>query len=138
MLPFEPEAEITLKARYADAIQTTFNLNEIEDDPDKRPGLIRKHVFDFYDGLRLIVSKDTDGQRTYLHYSASYNNVGQFESLQEYIVFIIEHVNTLRGKEMEGRLTIMASPSNGIVHLMYDILQEQLEGLKPPADPRMN
>ena len=78
MLGFKPETLAEAKARWYDAVLRLWAWDEF--DPEgtvsllltghfDRPGLYRKHVFDFHDGLRLIVSKDqyTDAIEQYLH-----------------------------------------------------------------------
>jgi hypothetical protein len=53
-LEFEPEAINEAAARFAAAIDTEPYVAGEE----PRPGTQRRHVFDFPDGLRLIVSRD--------------------------------------------------------------------------------
>lgn len=69
-LPIVPEADEALRARYAVALQRTF-----EPCPSPRPAELREHVFDFNDGIRFVVSRDlvSDPKFTgvYLHVSAS-------------------------------------------------------------------
>lgn len=73
MLPFAPESLESLKARYPAAVERAIDLAGALGDPGDFPGLNRRHVFDFDDGLRLIVSLDDHGPRggVELHASAS-------------------------------------------------------------------
>ena len=63
-LPFEPQPFDELKARFPKAVEGVYKLpptaEETARDP-LRPGLYRKHIFDFKMGLRLIVSVDDFG-----------------------------------------------------------------------------
>ena len=70
-LPHVAESLEKLKARYSDAILITWLPSETMVD---RPGLHREHVFDFDQGIRLIISKEIIkqyGNKEYLHFSAS-------------------------------------------------------------------
>lgn len=120
MLPFEPESEQSLKARFQEALKDRFDVREVENNLTERPGLMRKHVFDFQDGLRLIVSNDKSGNNYYMHVSASLNfSVPEhsFGNLQEFVSFVLGHVNRLNGKPFTGAMRIMTN-ENGILHLM--------------------
>lgn len=91
MLPFEPELEESLKARYSDAVREPVDIERLGKNPEDRPGLKRKHVFDFFDGLRLIISKDSSGSVTALHVSASMFPSNNFSQIHEYMDFVMEH-----------------------------------------------
>ena len=120
MLPFEPEPEKSLKARFQEALEDRFDMQQVEDGLIERPGLIRKHVFDFQDGLRLIVSNDKSGNNYYMHISASVDlsvSEHSFDDLQEFVSFVLGHVNRLNGKPITGAVRIMTT-EKGIVHLM--------------------
>ena len=56
-LPFEPEIEEMMKARFNDALSPVYILKGVEQGGE-RPGQSRKHVFDYFDGTRLIISRD--------------------------------------------------------------------------------
>ena len=72
-LPFEPEKESELSKRWKPALERVWKMSEIE--AGTRPGLSRKHVLDFRNGIRLIVSKElheTKHDKTLrIHVSAS-------------------------------------------------------------------
>lgn len=58
MLPAAPESMEVAKARYPEAIREVYDFT---DDPNAvmgDPGSKRKHIFDFEDGLRLIVTRE--------------------------------------------------------------------------------
>jgi hypothetical protein len=68
-----PEPMEALRARYAGALEHEFSVGFILSGTERRPGECPANVFDFLDGLRLIVSREVmpDGTR-YLHVSASF------------------------------------------------------------------
>jgi len=138
MLSFQPEPEVVLKARYKDALVEVWDLEEMKVDPDKRPGNLRKHVFDFYDGLRLIISRDRDGKDIYTHYSASMSSTSEPPDIRQFVGFIMAHINSLRDTPIQGRCNLFGS-EGGIIHVTYLEGQEnQFEGLRPTGNPKWN
>lgn len=71
-LPQEAQSEAELRERFGEALRRDWKVSECQRSAD-RPGLHRRHVLDFADGLRLIVSFDVfeDGEEARLHVSAS-------------------------------------------------------------------
>ena len=57
-LPWNPEKITVLRARYAAAVTDLYDHGAIAAGVQPRPGTRRRHVFDWPDGLRLIVSRD--------------------------------------------------------------------------------
>ena len=76
-LPFKPEPEAALKARVPAALEVVYDQKvayynrEVAKDMSKAPSGNRAHVFDFEDGLRLIISRDAIEKKMYVHVSAS-------------------------------------------------------------------
>jgi hypothetical protein len=60
-LSFAPESDEQLRARFAEALVGDYNGLTGMDAAGLRPGRQKRHVFDFQDGLRLIVSFDSMG-----------------------------------------------------------------------------
>lgn len=81
MLPYEPEPFDQLQDRFHLALTPIYSvqtlLKEMKLNPKSRPGMQRKHVFDFEDGLRVIASVEADDRvpalqrEPYLHVSFS-------------------------------------------------------------------
>ena len=71
-VPWRPEALSVLQSRYAAAIANIYDIEAIDAGHQPRPSNQPQHVFDWADGLRLIVSRDRfpDG-RTAIHVSGS-------------------------------------------------------------------
>lgn len=122
MLPFEPEPTIVLKARYSEALKDVYDPKEIAANPELAPSKKRKHVFDFEDGLRLIVSVDKNGMNRLTHYSVSMYPTNFFTDGAKFLGFILEHVKELRTTPMSGQIVAM-STEQGIIHLLYDETQ---------------
>jgi hypothetical protein len=129
MLPFEPELVETMRLRYADAVKDIVDIGKIVKNHIEPPSKKREHVFDFYDGLRLIISRDRDGLKTFLHFSASINNDFQSESVgnkfecpKQFIDFVIEHIQELtEDKPPHGMAEIFFS-EGGVLHIMISDL----------------
>lgn len=74
-LKFLPEDDDDLRARLNDALEDVYCPNEIAMGKSPTPTSQRKHVFDFFNGMRLGVSVEKSGRggpsRLVLHVSAS-------------------------------------------------------------------
>ena len=71
-LPFEAESVDVLRLRYQAAVAPLVNLSDIVEGLRVRPSAERQHVFDCPDGMRLIVSREIDGDGNIgVHMSAS-------------------------------------------------------------------
>lgn len=77
-VPRNPEPLAELRQRYPRALQFQFDMRAIIEQGLIRPGECAANVFDFDDGLRLIVSRELllDG-RDVLHVSASFAPQGK-------------------------------------------------------------
>ena len=149
MLPFEPEPGFLLTKRYKDAVQRIYLLKEM--DGPNRPSINRKHVFDFQDGLRLIVSRERcDDGEVILHWSASIHEDHltrpKFKG-PEFMQFVMEHMAELWEEVGCTKGQVMAvSTEKGVFH--FFLLEGQKdpelpEGLEGPegwemGDPRLN
>jgi hypothetical protein len=116
MLPFEPELEESLKARYPEAVRDVVDIGKTESCPQVRPGLSREHVFDLFDGLRLIISKDKLEVATVLHVSASMYPTNTFNRVDEFLDFVMEHFIALRGEPVMGPVSFFVT-TQGILHV---------------------
>ena len=131
-LPFEPELEEGLQARYKDAVAEVIDIREIKSGVRATPGKERRHVFDFYDGLRLIVSRETDGTHKTIHFSASMSPTNPFKDLREYVGFVVGHVCSLSGCSVNHD-NVKAVMAGTILHLVYEDKE-----VKPRANPMWN
>jgi hypothetical protein len=74
-LPFAPEPLDKLKARFTEALTPDYHENAVG--TQEIPGLLRKHVFDFENGIRMIVSHDVAHGHRALHFSFGLNPVAE-------------------------------------------------------------
>lgn len=71
-LPFQPEPIASMRARYPAARKTLYVQEDVAAGRQVAPSGLRQHVFDFEDGLRLIISRDRDPTGlVVMHLSAS-------------------------------------------------------------------
>lgn len=103
IIPFEPEPIEKLKLRFPNALKKEWNQNTIPFLDKIRPGQDRTYIFDFQNGLRLIISKDNLKELggLHIHISASGNNKDVFKNINsiEYLTSYIEtHYLLLGGK----------------------------------------
>lgn len=127
MLPFQAEPLDKLQARFHLALAPIYDarqlLKEIKKNPLDRPGLKRKHVFDFDNGIRLIASVERDDRpeatdrRPYLHVSFS-------EASKERVIKtnVRQQLHELTMMLSRGRLNNpqVHQTGKGIVHFFYD------------------
>lgn len=121
-LPFEPRPLDELRARYPAAVERVFDYRF--GFPAVWPSQLRAHVFDFEDGLRVMVSRDREEEDgTYLHVSASLEpGHGLFESvargavgLRQFLTIVEERFALLSGDV--GRLDFCGlSGGKGVPH----------------------
>jgi hypothetical protein len=69
--PFEPETIESVLLRFKDALTPDYDVEHIAAHPDEAPSKLRKHVFDFKDGVRMIASVDRFENVRKLHLSFS-------------------------------------------------------------------
>lgn len=70
-LPFEPQTEAQIVARFHLAMTPEYEVLEVAKHPGSEPSKLRQHVFDFEDGIRMIASIDYGQGTRWLHLSFS-------------------------------------------------------------------
>lgn len=70
MLGFMPEDLLAMQGRYPAAIAEVFDSEAFLAEGQIGPGELRRNVFDFADGVRLIISRNEEAGRRYLLLSA--------------------------------------------------------------------
>jgi hypothetical protein len=118
MIVFAPESEDRLRSRYAEAIRPVFDPESMALGVQERPGETRRNVFDFEDGLRLIISRDAIPRPT-LHLSASiYPNTAAYQLLahQVWRYGLAKAMDAFRG-EAEARFRAVSGETRPLVYL---------------------
>jgi hypothetical protein len=122
-LPFKPETVDKLAERFDKALDSVVNVEQLG---KMRPGMNRKHVFDFEDGLRMIVSVDDFQQIRYLHLSGSLHKeqpkpINNMDLLQ----MMVAKMLLLNGKSFSGVGNTTLS-KGGVVHLVIPLNPEHI------------
>lgn len=118
MLPFKPEPNEQLQARYAAAVMITYVAAP---NMKNRPGENPENVFDFQDGIRLIVSKDLILEKEILHFSGSIHTqdfIGKKYDSSHYKQFVQKFVYLSQLKNVRFRLA--GESPEGIPHFYVE------------------
>lgn len=73
MIQFNPQPLDELKKRFSIAMQKSWSVEKVSENLNNRPGNKQENVFDFEDGIRLIVSRDSYKGKEVIHVSASFD-----------------------------------------------------------------
>lgn len=120
MIPFTPEPLTTLQRRFLAAFESICDVECVRAGTIPRPGTQRQHVFDWDDGVRMIISRDRwgDGQ-VVVHLSASVN-LATYDTTRRgrlspkgFVRLVEQHWKTLGGPPVTLELF---SPETGVPH----------------------
>lgn len=122
-LPFQPEPIGQLAARFNKALENVFDVELLG---NNRPGMHRENVFDFEDGLRMIISVDEYLDNRYLHLSGSIQ-VKQPQTINnmDILQMMIAKMLLLNGKSFSGVGNTTVS-AGGVVHLVIPLNPEHI------------
>jgi len=126
-LPHEPEPMAAMQARWEAAVEGDWNA-ESDAALAEYPGLRRRHIFDFEDGVRLIAAFETGvfiGPVPALHVSASIRPGGNMEKFLAglpdvparrafFIVAVVRRLWTIAGRNIPLAVLFF---DGGIPHL---------------------
>jgi len=123
-LLFEPEKKESLKARFMAALGRVYDVAKIVDHESDRPGQHRENVFDFEDGVRLIISAESFDGSMFFHVSGSH----QSGSLRGKPLFedILNKVSELHGV-ITGESALVTETDAGVVHLVLRIEEKSVD-----------
>lgn len=124
MLGFEPESVEAARARLPQALAPIYDPLDLRSG-ELRPGEQRRHVFDFEEGIRLIVSRDLliDSSRPpEVHVSASAIRPADIARVvamgqQAFVTRVFGLWTVLRGKKLR---LVGFSPGRGVPHFVEE------------------
>ena len=129
MLPTEPETFEQIKARFVEAIREPVDLESVRAGTRKPPSGERKHVFDFEDGMRMIVSVDLIVDTYFLHISVSgnkhYHHTIKDEGFDGMVEDVLLRVTAFTGGAPGHELQAVLS-EEGVLHIMFEVDHEGL------------
>jgi hypothetical protein len=117
MLLFQPESLEVLKARFPKALEHTYTVEGMKNGEPCAADQ-RKHVFDFDDGTRLVVSHERLGTRLYLHCTGSMDRRSQI-CAESFDSVCYTKVCTLAGKTLK---VLQTDREDRAIHLLLEPL----------------
>jgi hypothetical protein len=122
MVPFEPQTLDELKARFHEAVSGVVDTDEIRRGLRPPPSREPKHVFDFDDGLRLIVSVDRVMDEEFLHVSASsnddYKKTIKDEGLSGLVEDVLLRLSAMMGRQPSEKINAFMSDGD-VLHMIF-------------------
>lgn len=121
MLEYTPEDFGSMKERYHLAVAEPVDTAKVRDKLIPAPSKDRKHVFDYPDGMRLVVSVDFVIDQEFLHVIASgtdgYAKSIKDEGLDGITEDLMLRLCALRGSAPPNK--IKSFNTNGVLHIMF-------------------
>lgn len=121
MLPHKPETMQQMKARFGRAIAETISV-------ENAPSENRDHVFDFEDGMRMVVTVDCLSGSEFLHVSVSgnddYNASIQSEGIKGVMEDMFLRLAAISGKAPSRPITAKVDQKN-ILHVMFNARRDK-------------
>jgi hypothetical protein len=119
MIPFKPESIDSLKDRFCDALIDSYDVEEVRKGNIDAPSGQGQHIFDFEDGLRMIVSRDVSDGQDFIHISGSFGDERlQQLSLEDGLAQIVKKYAMLSGDKSQRKMDYYVSEA-GVVHLLF-------------------
>ena len=117
----EFESMESCQKRFFFAMDTVYDSSKIHHGIQNAPSLERKQVFDFEDGVRMIVSIDLLNDMQILHVSTSFNAVKFKEFIEDsrFDLSAAEELVKQRFAELSGmdrEIQFVAMTENGVLH----------------------
>jgi hypothetical protein len=123
VIPHVPESIEAARERFPSALAEVVDIESVMLGNEVIPGKLRKHIFDFADGLRLIVSREAIPRwGVYLHVSASFDEhsenfakvrTGQI-GIQEFFHMALDRYHAISGDPSQLEFDHLSS--RGIPH----------------------
>lgn len=118
---FNPQKVEELKERYPKALQDLYIQTDVKYGLRVKPGTQPECVFDFFDRVRLIISREKEPSgRMVIHISGSIFDIGECQiiPLNDTLVHhIVEHYALISGNN--GGLEVIGISNEKIIHLVY-------------------
>lgn len=121
MLDVKPEKFEDIKARFPDALEE-IDIKRVLSGKETVVSQRRSYVFDFEDGMRMIVSIDKMDDVSLLHVSASgteeYGRTIRNEGLEGIVEDVVLRLYAMIGHDRLGKATVMIT-EGGVLHLIF-------------------
>ena len=124
MLDYDPQPLGKMKARFLQAVEFPVDSEAVLSGRRLPPSSERKHVFDFEDGMRIIVSIDKMDNRYFMHCSASgtkeYADTIKSDGLPGMIEDILLRLAAMSGGPPGNNIQSMMT-ERGVMHIMFEV-----------------
>jgi hypothetical protein len=120
-LPFQIEPLEQMQARFPEALEPIWDATDEAALELNRPGMHRAHVFDFQNGLRLLISRDVlDDIKPMIHVSASFEADSPFgKELEQHAMGLdFAHFLDLVTRNVSRFYYLLADSKNGWLKLI--------------------
>jgi len=118
-LEFIPEPFEKLKARFNKSLEIVYSTTVIAKDETQRPGQKRENVFDFEDGVRLIIGREIIQAKEVIHISGSVSEKLYTGKLDESLLNLM--VNKFQSLiDFPVEIELVAITEKGIPHFIAD------------------
>lgn len=129
-LNWEPEPAEKMAKRFETALKRVYDVDLIAQEESDRPGEHRENVFDFKDGIRIIVSLEIHDGVRFVHISGSSQNP---MSVQDLSKRILGKIITISKMNISGVVNAWVA-NTGIIHFLFRMAPEWADKvIKPPT-----
>lgn len=117
MIPFIPQSMARHKTRLAECLKTVYDTSKILTESDERPGRFPQNMFDFSDGIRLIISRETIRSEEVTHVSGSVDHaIWQYNNPEHCFNCMVKKILELFDLKKEDDISLVGFSEGGIPH----------------------
>jgi len=127
-LPINPQPIEVLKQRFSDAVKNSYDVLKVAENSESRPGQKPEHIFDFQDGIRLIISRDRYKEKEVLHFSASVFEAYPIEPglpprlyVAKFLGECTAHIVELSGCKTQDVKLVTITAGKGVPHWIVEL-----------------
>jgi hypothetical protein len=135
-VPYSPESVVVLRDRYRQALDPIIDVESVLLGNDVRPDQLRRCVFDYFDGMRLVISVEVmAGRGEYLHLAAWLHDPSELHAADAsgdftaslFALTVLERFAAISGDR--GLMAHWPTSTPGVIHFARP-LSPSVEGLR--------
>lgn len=115
-LPYQPETIEQVRKRLPQAINFVYDVDKVSKNEMSIPDENRENTFDFTDGMRLVIARESKDDKTVLHISAFSFKKTSYDS-KDFLNMILEKLIAIQLLK-EGILFVVTIKNN-VMHLIF-------------------
>lgn len=116
MIQINPQPLPVLKQRFVDALKKLHNVKDIIKGTAPAPSGNAENVFDFEEGIRIIISRELYQEKVWLHFSGSITDAYKGPTDVQILGVIVKLFVELSGAQTTGLVYIGQSTDKRIPH----------------------